>query len=102
MLDKKGGNIVLLDIRDQALFTDYFLLCDGENARQLQALAESLSETAKKKADTLAWGTEGEPDGGWILMDYGDVVVHLFSPDMREYYSLEELWNKAHVVLRMP
>ncbi|MDX1613465.1 MAG: ribosome silencing factor [Candidatus Promineifilaceae bacterium] len=101
ILDKKGADLVLLDISDHAIFTDYFLICNGENDRQLKALADSIMEDAKHKADTLPWGTEGEPDGGWVLMDYGDLVVHLFSPEMRQYYALEELWGNGHVVLRM-
>jgi ribosome-associated protein len=60
ILDKKGGDIVLLDIRDDALFTDFFLICNGESNRQLKALAEGIAEDAKKKAEKLAWGIEGE------------------------------------------
>lgn len=101
ILDKKGGDIVLLDIRDEALFTDFFLICNGESNRQLKALAEGIAEDAKKKAEKLAWGTEGEAESGWILIDYGDLIVHLFSPETRAYYNLEELWRGAHVVLRM-
>ena len=101
ILDKKGADIVLLDIRDEALFTDYFLICSGDNDRQLRTLADSIAENAKKKADLLAWGKEGEAESGWLLIDFGDVVVHLFSPEKRGYYRLEELWNKAHVVLRL-
>ena len=101
ILDKKGGNVLLLDIREEAIFTDYFLICNGENDRQLKALVDGISEDAKKKANLLPWGTEGEPTGGWVLMDYGDVIVHLFSPDMRSYYNLDELWGNGHIVLRM-
>ena len=101
ILDKKGGDVLLLDIRDEVVFTDYFLLCNGESDRQLKALADGIAEDAKNKANLLPWGTEGEPRSGWILMDYGDVIVHLFSPEMRHYYNLEELWSKGHIVLRM-
>ncbi|MGW8318296.1 MAG: ribosome silencing factor [Candidatus Promineifilaceae bacterium] len=101
ILDKKGADIVLLDIRDQALFTDYFLICNGENDRQLQALADGIAEDAKKKANVVPWGTEGEPASGWVLLDYGDLIVHLFSPQMRNYYRLEDLWSNGHIVLRM-
>lgn len=100
-MDKKGGDIVLIDISDEAIFTDYFLICNGENDRQLRALAESIADDAKKKANIIPWGTEGVPMGGWVLLDYGDLIVHLFSPEMRDYYNLEELWSSAHVVLRM-
>jgi len=101
ILDKKGGDIALLDIREQAIFANYFLLCNGENERQLKALAESIRQDAKEKADVLAGGVEGHPESGWVLVDFGDLIVHVFSPEKRSYYALEELWNEAHVVLRM-
>lgn len=101
ILDKKGGDIVLIDIREKAVFTDYFLICNGENDRQLRALADGIATDAKKKANVIPWGTEGEPSSGWVLLDYGDLIVHLFSPEMRSYYSLEELWSDSHIVLRM-
>lgn len=101
ILDKKGNDIILLDLREQAVFADYFLLCNGENDRQLRALAESVRLEAKQKASILAHGVEGVPEAGWLLMDFGDLVVHIFSPDKRDYYKLEELWTDAHVVLRM-
>ena len=101
MLDKKGDNILLLDMREEALFTDFFLICDGENDRQLKALADGIAGDAKKSADMLPWGTEGEPSNGWVLIDFGDLIVHLFSPEMRAYYNLEELWSGAHTILRM-
>ncbi len=100
-MDKKGSNITLLDIREQALFANYFLLCSGENERQLRALAESIRQDAKEKADILADGIEGVPQSGWMLVDFGDLIVHLFSPEKRAYYNLEDLWNEARVVLRM-
>lgn len=101
IVDKKGSNITLLDLRDQAVFADYFLICNGENERQLKALADGLTEKAKLNAHVLAYGIEGEAQSGWMLIDYGDLVVHLFSPDKRAYYNLEELWSDAHVVLHM-
>ena len=100
-MDKKGADIALLDIRDEAAYTDYFLICNGDNDRQLQTLADSIADDAKKKADSVTWGKEGEASGGWLLLDFGDLVVHLFSPDKRQYYRLEELWNNAHIVLRL-
>lgn len=91
----------MLDIRDQAVFTDFFLICNGESERQLQALADGIAETAKQKTDTQPWGIEGEAASGWLLVDFGDVVVHLFSDEKRRYYNLEDLWIDGHVVLRM-
>lgn len=101
LLDKKGNDLLLLDMRDQAIFTDYFLLCSGESNRQLKALAEGVKETAKKEMDVLPWSVEGDPESGWVLVDYGGVIIHLFSPEQRRYYNLEELWDSGHVVLRI-
>jgi ribosome-associated protein len=101
ILDKKGNDIVLLDLREQAIFADYFLICSGENDRQIRALAESVRTEAKQKAGILARGLEGIPEGGWILIDFGDLVVHIFAPEKRNFYDLETLWANAYVVLRM-
>ena len=101
IVDKKGRNITLLDIREQATFADYFLICNGANERQLQTLADTLIEKAKHTAKILANGVEGTPRSGWILVDFGDLVVHLFSPAKRDYYDLEALWDNAHIVLHM-
>lgn len=101
ILDKKGSDITLLDLREQALFADYFLICNGENERQLNALAETIREKAKQEAKVIAYGVEGEPHSGWMLVDLGDLIVHIFSPHQRTYYDLEDLWREAHVVLRM-
>jgi len=90
-----------LDIRDEVIFTDYFLICNGENDRQLKALANGIADDAKQKANIVPWGIEGEPSSGWVLMDYGDLIVHLFSPEKRIYYDLEDLWSNGHVVLRL-
>lgn len=101
ILDKKGSDILLLDLREQAIFTDYFLLCNGDSDRQLQALAEGITETAKKVGDVLPWGVEGDAESGWVLVDYGDIIIHIFSPEKRAYYNLEELWSHARIVLRI-
>lgn len=101
ILDKKGTNIVILDVTGQTVFTDYFLLCDADNERQLKALADGIAEDAKKKADVRKWAVEGEPASGWMLVDFGDLVVHVFSEEQRDYYKLEELWSKGHTVLRI-
>lgn len=101
LLEKKGSDILLLDVRHQAIFADYFLLCNGDSEPQLRALAASLVGRAKETAAVRPRGTEGEPADGWILIDYGDVVVHLFAPVWRTYYDLESLWHEARVVMRM-
>ncbi len=99
--DKKGSNIVLLDLEEHNVFADYFLICDGGNERQLKALAENIASDAKQKADIKTLGIEGDSTAGWVLIDFGDLVVHVFSPEKRRYYSLEEIWDRAHVVMRM-
>lgn len=101
IIDKKGSDITLIDLREQAIFADYFLLCNGETDRQLRALANSVAGDAKKEAKTQAKSIEGSAEDGWVLVDFGDLIVHLFSPDMRDYYDLESLWTDAHVVLHM-
>ena len=101
IVDKKGNDIILLDIREQAGFADYFLICNGENERQLNALADAVRDNAKLEANIIAYGKEGEPQSGWMLVDFGDLIVHIFSPNKRIYYDLEDLWDEAHVVLRM-
>ena len=101
ILDKKGTDILLIDIQEQSVFTDFFLLCSGDNKRQLETLAENVALEAKQKAGAMPWGIEGEPESGWILVDFGGVIVHIFSPEQRLYYDLEDLWRDGHVVLRM-
>lgn len=101
LLEKKGSDILLLDIREHAAFADYFLLCSGENDRQLKALAENVALDAKKDGQARPMGYEGAAEDGWVLIDFGDLIVHLFSPEKRAYYNLETLWDDAHVVMRM-
>ena len=101
IVDKKGNNIILLDIRDQATFADYFLICTGGNTRQIDALGEEVASKAKQQLNNTSVGIEGSASSGWILIDLGDLIVHVFSPVQREYYQLEDIWDQAHVVMRM-
>jgi ribosome-associated protein len=89
-----------LDIKDVASFTDYFVICNGTSDRMLDALAKGVLE-ATKKDHKKRGRINGAPNEGWLVMDYGDVVVHLFSPDQREHYDLEELWSDGKVLLRV-
>jgi len=98
--DKKGENIVLMDIRDLAVFADYFVICSGTSDRMLQALADAVREHAHQVYG-LPTRTEGRSQDGWMLVDLGDVIVHLFSPDRRNYYRLEELWSHGKILLRL-
>lgn len=98
--DRKGENIVLLDIREIAIFADYFVICSGSSNRMLQALVDAARDKAH---DTYAVRTliEGKPQEGWLLVDFGDVILHVFSDDQREYYKLEELWTEGKVLLHL-
>jgi len=99
--DKKGENIVLLDIRDISILADYFVIASATSERQAQAVIEAVYEETKKALDVRPLHTEGEPASGWVLMDYGSVVVHLFAPEVRAYYDLGGLWREGRVVVRM-
>jgi ribosome-associated protein len=99
--DKKGEDILLLDLRGHCIFTDYFVICTGTSERQLDALAEGLAETAHKQHRLKAPRVEGHAAGGWVLLDFKDVIVHLFSNEQRRRYRLEELWHEGRVVLRI-
>ena len=98
--DKKGENLILLDIHEVASFTDYFILANGTSDRMLEALSDALLETAKR-AFQLNGRKEGQPMDGWVVIDFGDIVIHLFSPDQRDYYQLEKLWDRGKVLLRL-
>lgn len=99
LADKKGEDILLLDLRGLAPFTDFFLICSGTSDRMLNALAEAVEETAREHG--RRGRVEGTGRSGWILVDLGDIVVHLFAPEMRDYYRLEELWAEGKVVLHL-
>ncbi|MDO8717180.1 MAG: ribosome silencing factor [Dehalococcoidales bacterium] len=98
--EKQAGNIALLDVREVCNFADYFVLCNGDSGRQVQAIYEEI-EQVLKKAKELPNYREGTSDSGWMLLDYGDVVVHIFAPFERELYQLDELWKAATPVLRI-
>lgn len=98
--EKKGEDILLLDIKEIAPLADYFVLCSGTSDRMLDALINAVQESVKKEHH-IRPRIEGSPGDGWILADYGDVIVHLFSPERRNYYRLEELWSNGKVVLHL-
>ncbi|MCP4363379.1 MAG: ribosome silencing factor [Chloroflexi bacterium] len=101
IVDKKGSDITLLDLREHTVFADFFLICNGENDRQLKAIAKSVIDDSKKHDHLISTKIEGDPETGWLLVDFGDLIVHIFAPEQRNYYDLEGLWNNAHIVLRM-
>lgn len=100
MEDKKGEDIILLDIHDVAIFAEYFVICSGTSERMLKALVDAVAEEVKKKHD-LRGRVEGTTQEGWVLADFGDVILHLFSPERRDYYQLEELWSEGKVLLHL-
>jgi ribosome-associated protein len=99
--DKKGENIVLLDLREVSLMADFFVIGSAPSERQLNAISESVRDEVKKQTDIFPQRIEGRGDSGWVLMDYGDIVVHLFDPELRSYYDLEGLWRDANVLVKV-
>ena len=94
LLDRKAIGLVILEVKDLSSFTDYFLICSGNSDRQVQAIASHLQEKLGKDG-IHPLGIEGKREGRWILLDYGDVVVHIFFHPVREFYDLERLWSEA-------
>ena len=95
--DKKAVDVVELDLRGVLGYTDFFVVCSGNTGRQAKAIHDGILEGLKSEHETLPRVVEGSGDAGWILMDYLDVVVHIFTPEAREFYRLEKLWGEAPV-----
>lgn len=93
-LDKKAKEMVILNVSDISSFADYFIICSGTSDRQVQAITASVQEHMKK-AGFLPIGVEGESHARWVLMDYGDVIIHIFYEPIREFYDIERLWSEA-------
>ena len=93
--DRKAIDIVQLDLRGMIGYTDYFVICSGRTERQTKAIHDAIYEGLKSTHRRLPERVEGLPGARWILMDYLDVVVHVFVPETREYYRLEQLWGEA-------
>lgn len=96
--DKKAHDLVVLDLRPVATFTDYFLIASGTNARQVQAIADEITERLKREG-TRAERIEGYKTAEWVLVDYGDFIVHIFEDKSRRFYDLERLWREG---VRLP
>ena len=99
-IDKKATDVVTLDIRELSVIADYFVVCTGANARQIQAIADAIKEKLDE-FDAPSRGFEGNATSGWMLLDCGDAIVHIFGPMEREFYSLERLWSGAPAVVYM-
>ncbi len=102
--DKKAIDIVELDLRGVLGYTDYFLICSGNTERQTKAIHDGIMQGIKHEHGTLPRRVEGLSEGHWVLMDYLDVVVHIFTPTTRDFYRLEQLWGEApaRVVEQVP
>ncbi|MCX6053947.1 MAG: ribosome silencing factor [Chloroflexi bacterium] len=98
--DKKAEKIVLLDIHEISTFTSYFIICNGTSDRMLEALASAIREFAKKDFSQPI-RIEGDPRTGWMIADLMDVVVHIFSPNQRDFYRLEQLWEKGKTLVSL-
>ncbi|MGE5124252.1 MAG: ribosome silencing factor [Acidobacteriaceae bacterium] len=98
--EKKAEDLVLIDIINLAIFADYFVICSGTSDRMLNALAKSVLEYLELGYHVSA-KIEGEPRDGWILIDAGDIIIHIFSPEQRNYYKLEDLWSQGKVLLHV-
>lgn len=98
--DKKAADIVLLDLTGLTTLADAFVICSGGSERQLAAIADGIIEGMRAEK-TRPIGREGTPTSHWVLLDFGSVVVHIFTPPERDYYSLEKHWSEAKTVLRV-
>ncbi len=96
--DVKGENISIIDLREiENTVCDYFILCDGSSNTQVSAIAASIQKNVSKSLKDKPWHVEGESNAEWILIDYVNIVVHVFQKHVREFYNLEELWGDAKI-----
>jgi ribosome-associated protein len=95
---KKAADTLVLDLRGVTSFADFFVIATGANPRQVQAIGDEVGLQLKRQAGELPFSIEGYNQAEWVLADYGDLLVHIFSPKAREYYSLERLWRSAKMV----
>jgi ribosome-associated protein len=98
MLEKKANDITVLDLRKlKTSMADFFIICHATSDKQVIAIADSVEETVRKTAGEKPWHVEGRALSEWILLDYFDIVVHVFKKDMRDFYGIEELWSDADI-----
>jgi ribosome-associated protein len=101
LVDRQGDDVLLLDITEVSLLADYFVLVSASTERQAKALLDGITGRCRENLNARPLRIEGEPSDGWVLIDYGSVVVHLFAPEARSYYDLEDLWRGSQVVVRI-
>ncbi len=98
--DKQASNIVLLDTSAVSDFADYFVICSGDNTRQIKAIRDEVEHVLKREG-ILPHHYEGTQNSGWLLLDYGNVIVHIFATPEREFYQLDKLWSRASTLVRI-
>ncbi len=98
--DKLATDVVMLDVRGICSFADYFVICSGESSRQVRTIYEEVEHIMKNEG-VLPHHHEGKLDSGWLVIDYADVIVHIFNTTERDFYQLDELWSRATQVVRI-
>ncbi|MBN1154173.1 ribosome silencing factor [candidate division KSB1 bacterium] len=96
-LDKKAEDVLILDLGDITTLTDYFVICSAQSDVQVKAISDMIIEKTKEQ-NIKVWHSEGFQSLNWVLLDFVDVVVHIFKPDIRNYYGLEKLWGDANII----
>jgi ribosome-associated protein len=96
--DKKASDILIQEVKDTLLICDYFVIVTGETARQVDAITEAVEEKLRVEGGAKPFGREGLDELSWVLLDFGDVVVHIFQPEQRDFYRLETLWSDSPLV----
>lgn len=99
--DTPASDTLVLDIHELSSIADYFVICSGENERQLRAISNSVLDKLSDER-VRPRRTEGDPQSGWIVLDYGDSIVHVFDEELRDFYRLETLWSEAQTLVAMP
>lgn len=99
LLEKKGEEITVMDVHQLTTLTDRFVVCHASSDVQIKALANNVLEATKKKLGEVAWKKEGLDSRRWVILDYVNVVVHIFKKELREYYALERMWNDAEITV---
>ncbi len=100
-LDKDASDLMMIDIRKVATFADFMVIMSADSPRQIDALAEDQVKSMKQKGDRKLYHREGTPDSGWVLLDFSDVIVHIFSEPQRAYYRLEQVWKEGRLLVKM-
>ena len=100
--DNRAQNIVILDLRELTQYFDFFIIASGTSRRQMHAVSEEIDHEFEDRLGDKRLSISGYRESRWIVLDYGDILVHLFEPETREFYALEELWGKAKVVPFVP